>query len=639
MTDRYALDYAAGSLMARIKDSTVEAVRQSADFVAVVEERTPLRKSGARLVGRCPFHEERTPSFSVNPVDKLYYCHGCHKGGDMIGFVRDTQGARLRRGDRVARAARSGSPPSTRRPRRRRTHAAAAASGCWRCSTTPPSSTSATSGSRRPARSRATTSPGAASASRSAASSGSVSPSAAAAHRARRSREGLHAPRSSGRPAWPAHDGGDYFERRLVFPLTDARGRVLGFQARRLHDDDPLQAKYVNTAESELFTKGAVVYGLDKARAGDRARGPRLHRRGQHRRDRAPPGRVRAGRRVHGDGADRAAAARARPADEAALARVRRRCGRRVGGAPGNGARSRAGLRREGRRAAGRHRPGRRPGRVRGEARRRRCPTSSTAPRSRRSGADDREAGRRAVEAFLRPCPTRSTAGPPGAGRTTSSGCRSRSAAAGRRRRGRALAASRRRRRPARAGRARRRRRPPEPRADPRRDHAGALPGRDEPRAARPPRRRRAAEPECSRSSPSSTRWAPRGGDRQADRRGVPAAAPRARALGGAAPARRTDEGAPRPARPDPAGCPGSRKRLRRSSGGPGFGARSPRARGSSWGTEGIARPLLVRDSRVRRWLTLLVFLCALSVGAASAGKMSPLTGVYRTAIKSRNAA
>ena len=89
--------------MARIKDTTVEAVKQAADFVAVVEERTPLRKAGARLAGRCPFHEERTPSFSVNPVDKLYYCFGCGKGGDMITFVRETQGARLRRRDRVAR--------------------------------------------------------------------------------------------------------------------------------------------------------------------------------------------------------------------------------------------------------------------------------------------------------------------------------------------------------------------------------------------------------------------------------------------------------------------------------------------------------------------------------------------------------
>jgi hypothetical protein len=52
-----------------------------------------------------------------------------------------------------------------------------------------------------------------------------------------------------------------------VFPLADARGRVLGFQARRIHEDDGLQAKYVNTPESELFHKGSVVYGLDLARA------------------------------------------------------------------------------------------------------------------------------------------------------------------------------------------------------------------------------------------------------------------------------------------------------------------------------------------------------------------------------------
>src|SRR5438552_12855217 len=78
--------------MARIKDTSVEAVRAAADIVAVVEDRTSLRKQGGRLVGRCPFHEERTPSFSVNPADGLYYCFGCHKGGDMITFVRETQG-------------------------------------------------------------------------------------------------------------------------------------------------------------------------------------------------------------------------------------------------------------------------------------------------------------------------------------------------------------------------------------------------------------------------------------------------------------------------------------------------------------------------------------------------------------------
>ncbi|TML21881.1 MAG: hypothetical protein E6G28_07195, partial [Actinobacteria bacterium] len=49
------------------------------------------RTSGSRFTGRCPFHEERTPSFSVNPVEKLYYCFGCGKGGDIIRFVRETE--------------------------------------------------------------------------------------------------------------------------------------------------------------------------------------------------------------------------------------------------------------------------------------------------------------------------------------------------------------------------------------------------------------------------------------------------------------------------------------------------------------------------------------------------------------------
>jgi DNA primase len=60
--------------------------------------------------------------------------------------------------------------------------------------------------------------------------------------------------------------GGDYFQRRLLFPLADPRGRVVGFQARKLYEDDPLPGKYVNTRESELFHKSAIVYGLDKAR-------------------------------------------------------------------------------------------------------------------------------------------------------------------------------------------------------------------------------------------------------------------------------------------------------------------------------------------------------------------------------------
>ncbi len=60
--------------------------------------------------------------------------------------------------------------------------------------------------------------------------------------------------------------GYDYFQRRIVFPLADRRGEVLGFQARKLFDDDPLQGKYVNSPESERFHKGNLLYGLDLAR-------------------------------------------------------------------------------------------------------------------------------------------------------------------------------------------------------------------------------------------------------------------------------------------------------------------------------------------------------------------------------------
>ena len=177
--------------------------------------------------------------------------------------------------------------------RRQRTRGASGASGCSRCSTTRPPSTSATSGTRRPGsfardylagpRPRRGDLPRVPARAR------------ARRHDARRARRARRASRAeelraagldAASAAATTSSGGS------LFPLADARGRVLGFQARRLHEDDPLQAKYVNTPESELFTKGAVVYGLDKARAAIATRGPRLRRRGEHRRDRAAPGRA-----------------------------------------------------------------------------------------------------------------------------------------------------------------------------------------------------------------------------------------------------------------------------------------------------------------------------------------------------------
>src|SRR5204863_589328 len=78
-------------LMARIRDASVREAVEAADMVETVSARTQLRRSGVRWTGLCPFHDEKTPSFSVNPVEKLFYCFGCGKGGDLITFVRETE--------------------------------------------------------------------------------------------------------------------------------------------------------------------------------------------------------------------------------------------------------------------------------------------------------------------------------------------------------------------------------------------------------------------------------------------------------------------------------------------------------------------------------------------------------------------
>jgi DNA primase len=250
--------------MARIKDSSVEAVRAAADIVAVIEERTPLRKQGSRFVGRCPFHEERTPSFSVSP-GRGYYCFGCHQKGDVITFVRETQGLDfvgaiewLADRFRIPLEYEEASPEQTaRRDRRVRLHdlldqaASYFERALWE--------TEVGGFARDYLKGRGLgeeiardfrlgLAPGGNSLARKALAKGFTRDELQAAGLMRA-------------------NGGDYFQRRLMFPLADHRGRIVGFQARKLYEDDPLRGKYVNTQESELFHKSAVVYGLDKARS------------------------------------------------------------------------------------------------------------------------------------------------------------------------------------------------------------------------------------------------------------------------------------------------------------------------------------------------------------------------------------
>jgi DNA primase len=251
--------------MAIIAQASIDQVKATADMVEVVGTRTQLRKVGARWTGRCPFHEERTPSFSVNAVDKLFYCFGCGMKGDLITFVKETEGLDfasavewLAERYRIPLSYEETSPQAeAKRERRARLLSLLEQAAAYYERNLWDSAAGAAAREYLTGRRLEETvcreyrlglSPG-----------GTV-----LAEKARAkgfSRKELVAAGLVNRR------GNDYYAGRLVFPLADARGRVLGFGARRMREDDPIPAKYVNSPEGELFSKGSIVYGLDRARS------------------------------------------------------------------------------------------------------------------------------------------------------------------------------------------------------------------------------------------------------------------------------------------------------------------------------------------------------------------------------------
>ena len=250
--------------MARIREASVREAADAADMVEVVSARTQLRRSGARWTGLCPFHDEKTPSFSVNPADKLFYCFGCGKGGDLISFVQETEQLDfaqavewLAERYRVTLEYEESSPEQdAARGRRERLlsllEQATAFYERWLWESPRGEAARAYVQGRGLDEAvcreyRLGLAPGGATLARKAREKGFTGAELSAAGLVNRR-------------------GNDYFNSRLLFPLADARGRVRGFQARKLREDDPLRAKYVNSPEGELFRKGDLLYGLDRAR-------------------------------------------------------------------------------------------------------------------------------------------------------------------------------------------------------------------------------------------------------------------------------------------------------------------------------------------------------------------------------------
>jgi DNA primase len=253
--------------MSRFSPESVDRVRQAADILEIVNAHTDLRQQGARWVGLCPFHEERTPSFSVNPGEKLYYCFGCEAGGDVFRFVQEKEGIEFPEAVELlaerygVELEREQEDPKAEAARRRRDRlrqllartASFYASYLWE--------------SKEAAKARDYLQGRGLEEDVLRAFGVGYAPSAWDQVLTRGQRAGFSVDemRAAGL-VQRGRSGGVYdrFRERITFPVSDARGRVLGFGARAMRSEQG--AKYVNSAEGELYRKSETLYGIDRAR-------------------------------------------------------------------------------------------------------------------------------------------------------------------------------------------------------------------------------------------------------------------------------------------------------------------------------------------------------------------------------------
>lgn len=255
--------------MALYTKDSIDRVKEAVDMVALVGQRTDLRRVGTRYTGLCPFHDERTPSFSVNAEDKLYFCFGCGEKGDAVRFVQETEGVDFREAvERLAERTNvelklEKEDPEAERRRSEQDRLRALLSRAQQFYESYLWKAGEAAGAREYLAGRGLEesvlrefgvgyAPAAGDKLISqAGKSGSVADDLVRAGLARR---------RNGRVE-------DAFRGRLIFPLADQRGRVLGFAGRALREGQ--QPKYLNTSENAAvgFHKGQLLYGMHKARA------------------------------------------------------------------------------------------------------------------------------------------------------------------------------------------------------------------------------------------------------------------------------------------------------------------------------------------------------------------------------------
>jgi DNA primase len=251
-----------------ISPATVEQIRAASDIVDVIGGYIPLKRAGANFVALCPFHKEKTPSFNVSPQRQFFHCFGCHKGGDVFTFVREYENIDFI--DAVRRLAERARIPIETDPQGARPEARhlkdqlllihEQVTQRWQAAL-------ANDASGQIARDY-------------------LAKRGVAAEAVQLFRLGYApdawddtvnwAKSKHFEPAIVEQSGlilrkegaSHYYDRfrgRLIFPICDEQGRVIGFSGRVLSGDEKT-AKYVNSPESPIFTKGKVMFGLDKSK-------------------------------------------------------------------------------------------------------------------------------------------------------------------------------------------------------------------------------------------------------------------------------------------------------------------------------------------------------------------------------------
>jgi DNA primase len=246
--------------------SFAERVKQQADIVRVIGEYVRLKKTGANFTGLCPFHQEKTPSFAVHPVKQMYYCFGCHEGGDVFKFVMSIDRCEFPEAVRTV-AEKCGIPipqprersPEERRENQQRTalvdlHREAAAFFARNLHESPEGKVALAyledRGLDRDALVRF--------------GLGFAPSGGDALLRRLKSKSaeklleasGLFLRDQSGRLY-------DRFRRRIMFPISNESGKVIAFGGRAMGDDMP---KYLNSPETPIYSKSNVLYHLDRAK-------------------------------------------------------------------------------------------------------------------------------------------------------------------------------------------------------------------------------------------------------------------------------------------------------------------------------------------------------------------------------------